>query len=73
MHSLEEKKNIKLIPINPTAYFATPTHSNGPLFLPVIDISGKKYLPVYLKHPTDDNNNQVKFSFFIEEKIIIFV
>ena len=64
----QEKKNIKLIPINPAVCFATTTStstsakdnasttsadSNGPVFVPVIDISGKKYLPVYLKQSTD--------------------
>jgi len=71
----QDKKNIKLIPINPAVCFATTTststinkshqtstssNSNGPVFVPVIDISGKKYLPVYLKQSTDVNN-QVKF------------
>ena len=31
----------------------TSADSNGPVFVPVIDISGKKYLPVYLKQSTD--------------------
>ncbi|CAF2391956.1 unnamed protein product [Rotaria sp. Silwood2] len=63
--------NIKLIPINPAVCFATTsststitksnqstasTNSNGPVFVPVINISGKKYLPVYLKQSTDVNN-----------------
>ncbi|CAF3639551.1 unnamed protein product [Adineta steineri] len=80
-HSKFDKKNIKLIPINPDVCFATTTStvnnskqsittttsstsnskSNGPVFVPVIDISGKKYLPVYLKQSTDVNN-QVKKS-----------
>lgn len=70
----QEKKNIKLIPINPAVCFATTTstsgrakshrsntssNSNGPVFVPVIDISGKKYLPVYLKQSTD-THDQVK-------------
>lgn len=73
----QDKKNIKLIPINPAVCFATTTSTstiakdnpsatsadpNGPVFVPVIDISGKKYLPVYLKQSTDVNN-QVIFSF----------
>ncbi len=72
----QDKKNIKLIPINPAVCFATTTststinktnqtstatNSNGPVFVPVIDISGKKYLPVYLKQSTDVNN-QVRLS-----------
>lgn len=67
----QDKKNIKLIPINPAVCFATTTststipqtHSsttandpNGPVFVPVIDISGKKYLPVYLKQSADVTN-----------------
>ncbi|CAF1426007.1 unnamed protein product [Adineta ricciae] len=72
-----DKKNIKLIPINPDVCFATttstinnskqsttsssPAKSNGPVFVPVIDISGKKYLPVYLKqsNETDNSTNQL--------------
>ncbi|CAF1240131.1 unnamed protein product [Adineta ricciae] len=72
-----DKKNIKLIPINPDVCFATttstinsskqsitsssPAKSNGPVFVPVIDISGKKYLPVYLKqsNETDNSANQL--------------
>lgn len=68
----KDKKNIKLIPINPAVCFATtaattpvnkknelaePTDSNGPVFVPVINISGKKYLPVYLKQATDENKS----------------
>lgn len=65
----QDKKNIKLIPINPAVCFATTTstsvrdnpdlavtsnNTNGHVFVPVIDISGKKYLPVYLKQ-----NNEI--------------
>ncbi|CAF4602738.1 unnamed protein product [Rotaria sp. Silwood1] len=78
-HSHFDKKNIKLIPINPAVCFATTsststvtksnqsttsTNSNGPVFVPVINISGKKYLPVYLKQSTDVNTptDQIKQS-----------
>ncbi|CAF5207745.1 unnamed protein product, partial [Rotaria magnacalcarata] len=66
--STNYKKNIKLIPINPSVCFATtssntkpnellePSNPNGPVFVPVINISGKKYLPVYLKSSTNDSN-----------------
>ncbi|CAM4880089.1 unnamed protein product [Rotaria socialis] len=66
--STNYKKNIKLIPINPSVCFATTssntkpnellesTSPNGPVFVPVINISGKKYLPVYLKSSTNDSN-----------------
>ncbi|CAF1023237.1 unnamed protein product [Rotaria sordida] len=72
-HSHFDKKNIKLIPINPAVCFATTaststitksnqsttsssSNPNGPVFVPVINISGKKYLPVYLKQSADLNN-----------------
>lgn len=84
----QDKKNIKLIPINPAVCFATTTstttsttavnktnqiststNSNGPVFVPVIDISGKKYLPVYLKQSADVNN-QVRKNLYLEMKFL---
>jgi hypothetical protein len=64
-----EEANIKLVPINPTVRFVstndsiriTTTSSEAPTFVPVIDIRGKKYFPVYMKQPSADSNPQVRF------------
>ena len=64
-----EKKNIKLVPINPSVHFATtssPTvtnDSNPSSFVPIIDVFGKKYFPVYFKQSSNELN-QVGFDFF---------
>jgi hypothetical protein len=61
---LKEKKNIKLIPIDPTVSFATTTliknshetttNANGYTYIPLIDIDGKKYFPVYLNQSINE-------------------
>ncbi|UJR10303.1 hypothetical protein I4U23_014509 [Adineta vaga] len=72
LFSSEEKKNIKLVPINPSVCFATTaspsytsasnpiatTHSTPQTFVPVINIHGKKYFPVYLKRSSDNNHQK---------------
>ncbi len=63
---LQKKKNIKLIPINPSVCFATTpstsTDKNAPVFVPMIDISGRKYFPVYLKQSIDKFNRELSFN-----------
>ena len=66
---IHEKKKIKLVPINPSVNFATTSSStvtndsNPSSFVPIIDVFGKKYFPVYFKQPSDEHN-QVRFGFF---------